>query len=56
MCSELCGVNHGFMPIHIRAVAKDEFPAWVETAKEKFASIKIDNNTVRLAKADVVAR
>ena len=56
MCSELCGVNHGFMPIHIRAVAKDEFPAWVETAKEKFASIKNDNNTVRLAKADVVAR
>lgn len=24
-CSELCGVNHGFMPIEIRAIAKSEF-------------------------------
>ena len=22
MCSELCGVNHGFMPVHIKAVSK----------------------------------
>ncbi len=39
MCSELCGVNHGFMPIAIRAVSKEEFAKWVETAKKKFASI-----------------
>ncbi len=38
MCSELCGVNHGFMPIHIKAVAKSEFPAWVAKAKVEFAS------------------
>ena len=36
-CSELCGVNHGFMPIAIRAVSKEEFDAWVETAKTEFA-------------------
>lgn len=28
-CSELCGTGHGFMPIEIRAVTKDEFAAWV---------------------------
>lgn len=38
MCSELCGVNHGFMPIHIKAVAKSEFPAWIAKAKVEFAS------------------
>lgn len=37
-CSELCGVLHGFMPIAIKALPKDEFDAWVKEAKEKFAS------------------
>ena len=32
-CSELCGVRHGFMPIMVQAVAKDEFKAWVEKTK-----------------------
>ncbi len=32
-CSELCGVNHGFMPIEVRVVEKDVFPQWVERAK-----------------------
>jgi cytochrome c oxidase subunit 2 len=36
-CSELCGVRHGFMPIAIRVVSKDEFARWVDEAKEKFA-------------------
>ena len=38
-CSELCGVQHGFMPITLRAVPKDEFDRWVEEAKQKFAQI-----------------
>jgi cytochrome c oxidase subunit 2 len=28
-CSEICGVNHGFMPIVIRTVPKKVFVAWV---------------------------
>jgi len=56
MCSELCGVNHGFMPVHIRAVSKDEFPDWVAKAKEEFASNNDNTNTIRLAKADAAAR
>lgn len=38
MCSELCGVNHYFMPIEVRVVSAEEFAAWVEQAKEKFAA------------------
>jgi cytochrome c oxidase subunit II len=58
MCSELCGVNHGFMPIHIKALSKAEFAKWIVKAKVEFASddISPEINTVRLAKADVVAR
>lgn len=37
-CSELCGVNHGFMPIAIEVVSKEDFEKWVVTAKAKFAS------------------
>jgi cytochrome c oxidase subunit 2 len=32
-CSELCGRDHAFMPIAVRAVSKDKFDAWVATAK-----------------------
>lgn len=28
-CSELCGKDHAFMPIEIKAVSKEEFAAWV---------------------------
>lgn len=38
MCSELCGVNHGFMPIAILAVSKEDYAKWVEKAQEQFAS------------------
>jgi len=37
-CSEICGINHGYMPITIEAVSKERFAQWVEEAKVKFAS------------------
>lgn len=36
-CSELCGDYHGFMPVMIEAVSKEEFEAWVKQAQEEFA-------------------
>jgi cytochrome c oxidase subunit 2 len=36
-CSELCGDFHGFMPIMVRAVGKEEFEAWTQLAREQFA-------------------
>ncbi|MGB4056940.1 MAG: cytochrome c oxidase subunit II [Alphaproteobacteria bacterium] len=32
-CSELCGKDHAYMPIEIRAVPKEEFNAWVDKMK-----------------------
>lgn len=37
-CSELCGVNHAFMPIAVEAVSKEAFQKWVEEARKKFAA------------------
>ena len=36
-CSELCGVNHGYMPIVIEALPKPEFARWLKKAKKEFA-------------------
>jgi cytochrome c oxidase subunit 2 len=32
-CAELCGKDHGFMPIVVKAVSEDEYRAWVAAQK-----------------------
>ena len=32
MCSELCGVDHGYMPIAVEVVTKEKYEAWVAGA------------------------
>ncbi len=36
-CSELCGVRHGYMPIVVEVLPKEQFDKWLEKAKDKFA-------------------
>ena len=36
-CAELCGKDHGFMPIVVRAVSKAEFAQWLAAEKAKNA-------------------
>ena len=36
-CSELCGHDHAFMPIAVRVVSEQDYAAWLEQAKKKFA-------------------
>ena len=51
-CSELCGIRHGFMPIQLKVVSKDEFAAWVEQAKVQFGDASpATGGGVRLANA-----
>jgi cytochrome c oxidase subunit 2 len=37
-CSELCGERHAFMPLAVRVVTDQEYAAWLESAKQKFAA------------------
>ncbi len=30
-CAELCGKDHGYMPIVVEVVEPDAFQAWIET-------------------------
>ncbi len=32
-CSELCGIDHAFMPIEIKVVTQEEFDAWIASKK-----------------------
>lgn len=36
-CSEICGVNHGFMPIVVRGVSVDDYTLWVAMKLNKLA-------------------
>jgi cytochrome c oxidase subunit 2 len=37
-CNQICGVNHAFMPIAVKAVSKADFKNWLVDAKKKFAA------------------
>jgi cytochrome c oxidase subunit 2 len=36
-CAELCGINHGFMPIVVKVVSEQEFEQWVNEQKKLFS-------------------
>jgi cytochrome c oxidase subunit 2 len=43
-CSELCGKDHGYMPIVVKVVSAAEYTAWVGEQKKKAASNVDDPN------------
>ncbi len=52
-CSELCGSRHGFMPIMVEAVSKQDFAVWVEQAKKKYAAAGAEPLSLAQAPAPV---
>lgn len=36
-CNQICGTNHWFMPIEVRAVTPEQFEAWQREARTRFA-------------------
>lgn len=39
-CAELCGVNHGYMPVVVKAVPPAEFDAWLASQKQLHAAAR----------------
>ena len=39
-CAELCGKDHGFMPIVVKALPQDEYDAWLLAKREEAAKLK----------------
>ncbi len=55
-CSEICGVNHSFMPIEVKVVSKEEFKRWVAnngsfTTRLSYNDNQKINGTVRAVSA-----
>jgi len=54
-CSELCGINHAYMPIVVKAVSQEKYDAWMAEAQTTFAADASDHlpaAPVRLASAN----
>src|SRR6202167_3920312 len=49
-CSNICGIDHAFMPINVRVVSQSDYEAWLLEAKKQFAS----SDRVDLAAAPLV--
>ena len=47
-CNQICGVNHGFMPIKVQALSKDAYAKWAEEAKKKFAQAPASINVAEI--------
>jgi cytochrome c oxidase subunit 2 len=48
-CSELCGKDHAYMPITVRALAAEDYAAWLDWAIDEYGGTRGDAN---LALAD----
>jgi len=54
-CAELCGKDHGFMPIEVRVVTHEEYTAWVAEQSAKMAA-SADNPAKQWTLEALVAR
>ncbi|MGH8670670.1 MAG: cytochrome c oxidase subunit II, partial [Burkholderiales bacterium] len=45
-CAELCGKDHGFMPIVVEAKTSQDYDAWLSDKKAKMAAVTMDPNKV----------
>ncbi len=45
-CSELCGKEHAYMPIHVKVVSAADYSAWVDVEKKKMAALADDPSKV----------
>ncbi len=45
-CAELCGKDHGFMPVVVEVVSKDDYAKWLADQKKKVAAAADDPNKV----------
>ena len=54
-CSQLCGKEHSFMPIHIKVLSEEDYTKWV-AAEGKKAAAKADDPAKVWAMDDMMAR
>ena len=53
-CNQICGINHAYMPIEVRALPRAEYDAWLSSAREEFAmdDSLVETEPLKLASAN----
>ena len=53
-CNQICGTNHAYMPIEVKAVSKTEYATWLDMAKKEFAmdTPVVTDDAMKLASAN----
>ena len=54
-CTELCGKEHAYMPIHVKVLTAEDYSKWVDGEMKKMAA-KADDPTKVWTIADITAR
>ena len=54
-CAELCGRNHGYMPIVVEAVPEDEFDQWL-VAQQQLAALEAESSDREWSAAELMER
>ena len=54
-CAELCGKDHGFMPVVVEAVSEEDFAKWVSVQKAQMVASAADSGKV-WSKDDLMTR
>ncbi len=54
-CAELCGQDHGFMPIVVKAVSEDEYKNWILAKKDEAAAVAASSSQ-QWSQADLMAK
>ncbi|QDQ40050.1 cytochrome c oxidase subunit II [Legionella geestiana] len=57
-CAELCGINHGFMPIVVQAVSEKDFETWVSAqtqVEDRYAAVEKEPEAQKkLSRAELI--
>ena len=45
-CSELCGLNHSYMPVVVKAVSQERYEKWLKDASKEFAGLSLKRRSI----------
>ena len=45
-CSELCGLNHSYMPVVVKAVSQERYEKWLKEASKEFAGLSSKQRSI----------
>ena len=55
-CSEICGIKHAYMPIHIEVVSKEAFAQWVANGGSFIETAVAETDKIEAASADALPK